>query len=357
MRSPMKVALITLLAACTAAKSAPPPLDKAELRARVRAEFKHAWDGYVRHAWGHDELRPKSRTPRDWYPGGTLLITPVDALDSLILLGFQADADKTREYIDTHLDFDQDIEVKHFEIVIRVLGGLLSAHQLTGDARLLALADDLGRRMLPAFDSPTGMPYRYVNLRTGKTSKPESNPAEIGTLILEYGTLSRLTGKPVYMDKARKALVELYKRRSPLGLVGEKIDVNTGEWLNPASHVGGAIDSYYEYLLKGSILFHDQGLHAMWLESVKAVNTHVADGDWTGEVDMNTGKRTATIFGSLEAFWPGTLALGGDLDRARRLQESAYRMWTSTGVEPESFDYAAMKPVDKGYPLRPEIVE
>ena len=361
MRSPMKFAVFALLAGCTAARQAPPPVDKAELRARVRAELKHAWDGYVRYAWGHDELRPKSRTARDWYPGGTLLITPVDALDSLILLGFQSDADRAREYVDTHLNLDQDLEVKHFEIVIRVLGGLLSAHQMTRDPRLLALADDLGRRMLPAFDSPTGMPYRYVNLRTGRTSKPESNPAEIGTLLLEYGTLSKLTGNPVYMEKARKAVIELYKRRSGIGLVGEKIDVETGKWIDPSSHVGGAIDSYYEYLLKGWLLFHDEELHRMWLESIAAVHKYVVDevrGElWTGVADMNTGMRTATLFGSLEAFFPGTLALAGELERARRIQDSAFRMWTANGLEPEAFDYASMKTIEQGYPLRPEIVE
>ena len=65
----------------------------------------------------------------------------------------------------------------------------------------------LGTRLLPAFDSPTGMPYMYVNLRTGKTSGARSNPAEIGTLFLEFGTLSKLTKKPVYFDKAKNALV------------------------------------------------------------------------------------------------------------------------------------------------------
>src|SRR5205814_579175 len=134
------------------------------------------------------------------------LITQVDALDTLIMLGLHEEAGETRTYIDTHLSFDKDVEVKNFEIVIRVLGGLLSAHQMTGDPRLLALADDLGRRLLPAFDSPTGMPYVKINLRTGKTSNPKSNPAEIGTLLLEFGTLSRLTKNGVYSAKAKKAL-------------------------------------------------------------------------------------------------------------------------------------------------------
>src|SRR5262249_59459894 len=99
-----------------------------------------------------------------------------------------------------------------------------------GDARLLALADDLGRRLAPAFESPTGMPYVYVNLRTGQVRGAESNPAEIGTLLLEFGTLARLTQKDRYYDKAKRALVALYARRSRLGLVGESIDVDTGAW-------------------------------------------------------------------------------------------------------------------------------
>ena len=70
------------------------------------------------------------------------------------------------------------------QVTIRLLGGLLSAYQMTNDARLLKLADDLGTRLSPVFDSPTGLPYTHVNLRTGKTRGTISNPAETGTLLL-----------------------------------------------------------------------------------------------------------------------------------------------------------------------------
>ena len=56
--------------------------------------------------------------------------------------------------------------VQMFEITIRQLGGLLWAYQMTSEPKFLTLAEDLGTRLLPAFDSPTGMPYRFVNLRT-----------------------------------------------------------------------------------------------------------------------------------------------------------------------------------------------
>src|SRR6202167_227148 len=102
-----------------------------------------------------------------------------------------------------------------------MLGGLLSSYQLTHDPRLLALAQDLGNRLLPAFNSPTGMPYVNVNLKTGATRGEDTNPAEIGTLLLEFGTLSKLTHKPIYYEKARRAMVELYNRRSAIGLFGD----------------------------------------------------------------------------------------------------------------------------------------
>jgi ER degradation enhancer, mannosidase alpha-like 2 len=338
----------------------PPAVNRAEMAARVRSEFLHAWRAYEQYAWGHDELRPVTKAPHDWH-AESLLMTPVDALDTLLLMGLKDEAEKAKALIIDRLTFDKDFPVKNFEITIRLLGGLLSGYQMTGDPRLLRLAEDLGTRLLPAFDSPTGMPYMYVNLKTGKTSGARSNPAEIGTLVLEFGTLARLTGKPVFYDKAKNALVQLHQRRSKIGLVGEEIDVETGAWVSPASHVGGGIDSYYEYLLKCSLLFGDGDCGRMWRDSRRALDKRLADdaptGLWYGQVDMTTGKRTATDFGALHAFLPAVLALGGDRGRARRLQASAYRMWNLHGIEPEVIDYRTMKVTHPGYQLRPEIME
>ena len=328
----------------------------AAMAQRVRDEFLRSWQAYQQYAWGHDELRPVSKTPRDWY-GEPLLITPVDSLDALLLMGFNDEAEKAKTLIVEHLSFDKDIEVKNFEITIRVLGGLLSSYEMTGDERLLKLADDLGARLLPVFDSPTGMPYMYVNLRSGKTRGALSNPAEIGTLLLEFGTLAKLTHKPIYFNKAKNAVMQLYRRRSKIGLVGEEIDVKSGEWINPASHIGGGIDSYYEYLLKSAILFGDKDCERMWRESIRALNTHVADGAWYGVVDMNSGKRMATAFGALQAFFPAVLVLDHDIRRARKLEASCFAMWKLHGIEPEEIDYEKIQVLEPGYPLRPEIIE
>src|ERR1700681_1696378 len=157
-----------------------------EVAKQVRTEFLHAWNNSERYAWGHDALRPLSKAPHDWY-GQSLQMTPVDALDTLILMKLDAEADKARALIASSLSFDRDIYVKNFEITIRLLGGLLSSYQLTGDKRLLALAGDLGNSSLPACESPPGLHYIYVNLRTGQVRDPLSNPAETGTLLLEFG--------------------------------------------------------------------------------------------------------------------------------------------------------------------------
>ena len=292
-------------------------------------------------------------------------MTPVDALDTMILMGLKDEANSTREYIARNLSFDKDIDVQNFEITIRLLGGLLSSYQLTGDKRLLNLAEDLGNRLLPVFDSPTGLPYRYVNLKTGKVRGNVTNPAEAGTLLIEFGTLSKLTHKPVFYDKAKRALVEIYNRRSPIGLVGTWINVETGKWTDTDSHISGAIDSYYEYLLKCAILFDDQDCRRMWNDSIAAINRYLRDETkgrmkpelWYGHADMNTGKRTATTYGALDAFFPAVLALSGDLNRASLLQESSYKMWMKHGIEPEEINYQTMEVVSPGYPLRPEIVE
>jgi mannosidase alpha-like ER degradation enhancer 2 len=346
----------------------PQRVDKKRLAAEVRAEFLHAWNGYKKYAWGHDDLKPLSKTHHDWYEQ-PLLMTPVDALDTIIIMGLKDEAAATKNYILQNLSFDKDIYVQNFEVTIRLLGGLLSSYQMTADKRLLSLAEDLGNRLLPVFDSPTGIPYRYVNLKTGKVRGEVTNPAEAGTLLIEFGTLAKLTRRPVFFDKAKRALVEVYKRRSPIGLVGTRINVETGKWTNTDCHISAEIDSYYEYLLKCWLLFDDPDCRRMWLDSITAINKYLADEVdrevsrrvqwelWYGHADMNTGKRTSTSYGALDAFFPAVLALSKDIPRAQRLQESSFKMWKLHGIEPEELDYKTMKVVHPGYPLRPEIVE
>ena len=330
------------------------------MREAVRQGCLHAWNGYKQYAWGQDALKPLSKGGHNWYPQ-SLLMTPVDAYDTLHLMGLDAQAAEAKNLIFSKLNFDVDDDVSAFETTIRLVGGLLSAYELDGDRKFLTLAQDLADRLAPAFNTPTGMPYRYVNLHTGKCHGAVSNPAEIGTCVLEYGVLSKHTGDGKYLARAKKAMAALYAKRSKLDLTGTNINVETGEWTNPDSFVGGGIDSYLEYMLKGGILLHDKDLAQMWETSLPPINQYVADTKngqlWYGHVDMNTGQRNATTYGALDAFFAAALALGGDLDHAKKLQVSNFAMWQIAGVEPESLDYATMKIIDPPYLLRPENLE
>ncbi len=333
---------------------------KPAMAEQVKEAFLHAWRGYEKYAWGHDALKPLSKSHHDWYEH-SLLMTPLDAFDTMILMGLDEEAKEAKSLLLENLSFDRDMEVQVFEINIRMLGGLLSAYQLDGDERFLTLARDLADRLLPAFETPTGMPYRFVNLRSGAVRDPLNNPAEIGTLIIELGTLSRLTGNHRYYDSAKRAHRAVFERHSTVGLPGTVIDVTNGEWVNRESHISGRIDSYYEYMLKAAILFDDADFRHMWESSIAAVHRHLADttetGFWYAHVDMDTGERIRRQFGALDAFMPAVLALGGDLERARNLQDSCFKMWTTFGIEPEQIEYEKMEILTSSYVLRPENIE
>ncbi len=335
-------------------------VDKKAMANKVKAEFVHSWNGYKKYAWGYDALLPLTLKPHNWYKK-SLLMTPVDAFDTMILMDLTDQAKEAKELIFKNLDFNVDMDVQNFEVSIRIFGGLLSAYELDGDRRFLSLAEDLGKRLMKAFNSPTGMPYRFVNLKTGATSGPESNPAEIGTYLVEYGTLSKHTGNPVYYQTAMKAMTALYALRSPLNLTAEGINIETGKVTNPISHISGGIDSYLEYMLKGSILFNDKQLSDMWIPTAAAVNKYLADqtpdGLWYGHADMYTGKISETSYGALDAFFSGTLALNNDMKRSADLQNSNYSMWMQNDIEPESMNYVTKKVENGSYALRPENIE
>lgn len=73
-----------------------------------------------------------------------------------------------------------------------------------------------------------------------------------GTFLLEFATLSRLTGNPVWEKHARRAVASLWKRRSAANLLGSHLDTESGAWTDVFAGVGGGHDSFYEYLLKVS---------------------------------------------------------------------------------------------------------
>jgi len=333
---------------------------KQEMCSKVKQAAQHAWQGYKQYAWGADDLKPLSREPRTWYKS-SMLMTPVDAFDTFTLLGLKAEAKEAKDLILSKLDFNLDNEVQVFEVTIRILAGLLTAYELDGDQKFLALAKDLGDRLMPAFSTPTGMPYRYVHLQTGKTRDGINNPAEIGTLMMEFGKLSKLTGQKKYYNAAKKGIIYVFKNRSKLDLVGEQIDVKTGKWVKPKSHIGAYIDSYYEYLYKSWLLFGDTDFKTAFDTHNRAIKKYLISktdhGSFLHQVDMNTGEITGTTYGALEAFYAGLCAFSGDVETGRQIQEANYYMWTRFNIEPEEFNFKADTITSAYYILRPENLE
>jgi len=161
----MKTLLVLMLLPLTLHAQTP----NRKLAAEVKAEFLHAWNGYKKYAWGHDDLKPLSKTYHDWYPQ-PLLMTAVDSLDTMIFMGMDEEAAATKQYILDNLSFDKDIEVQNFEITIRLLGALLTNYQLTGDKRLLSLAEGSRQSTLAGLRLANGF---AVSLRQSQDRQSE----------------------------------------------------------------------------------------------------------------------------------------------------------------------------------------
>ncbi|CEP20095.1 hypothetical protein [Parasitella parasitica] len=224
---------------------------------KIIEAFQHAWKGYSKDAYGMDEYQPLTHSGHNWAPGGVGLMI-VDSLDTLMLMNLTAEYEQARAWIEANLEFNKDQDVNVFETTIRVLGGLLSAYHLSNnDPLYLRKAVDLGDRLLPAFDSESGIPYSGITLSNGvPVGYGPSSTAEATTVQLEFRYLSHLTGDSKYWDAAEKVMDRMSelvdaKGSSALdGLVPIYIDPYSGNFASREIRLGSRGDSYYEYLLK-----------------------------------------------------------------------------------------------------------
>ncbi|XP_043692306.1 alpha-mannosidase I MNS4 [Telopea speciosissima] len=354
---------------CSVAEGVTPDEAK-QLRDEVREMFYHAFDGYMEHAFPLDELRPLTCTGEDTLGGYAL--TLIDSLDTLALFGDRERFAASVEWIGKNLQFNINKTVSVFETSIRILGGLLSAHLIASDYatgmripsyenQLLHLSEDLARRLLPAFDTPTGIPFGSVNLLHGvdENESKITSTAGGGTLTLEFGVLSRLTNNPVFEQVTKNAVRGIWARRSKLNLVGAHINVFTGEWTQKDAGIGTSIDSFYEYLLKAHLLFGDKEYLYIFQEAYKAAMHYLYNDPWYVEVNMNSAAIVWPLFNSLQAFWPGLQVLAGDIDPAVRTHSAFFSVWKKFGFTPEGFNLATLSVQygQKSYPLRPELME
>ena len=337
----------------------PPPARVAE---QVRAEFVHAWEGYKRFAWGFDEVAPIAGKPKDffidWHSFGLSII---EALDTLYIMQLDDELDACVKWLRSHLDFDVDGKVQMFEAVIRMVAGLIAGYYATGERFMLDGARDLADRLLPCFTkSPSGAPYRFANLKTGAVSDPQSNLAEIGSNILEFGDLSRLTGDPKYLNASMRAYQAVMRKRSALDLLGTNFDVEKGEFSGTDDVAPDEpVDSFYEYLWGGWQMLGNAQTRDWYRLLTDAILKYkpqrIGGRLWFRTVDYFTGERTAdTTSSELAAFYAELVAKGGD----RAIGEAFYDSWTAVldkyGLIPEVIDYSNLAVVSPKYWMRPE---
>jgi hypothetical protein len=326
----------------------------------VRQETLRAWNAYVKYAWGHDELKPLTGSYSDWY-SEPLFLQGIDAYSTLKIMGYEDEARQIEKYVIRHLDFNKDVYVKTFEFNIRILGGLLSIYEFSGNPDLLDKAEDFGRRLMPAFNSASGLPHYWVNLKTGQVKGDTVNVAEAGTYLIEMGVLSYYTQNPTYYQTAKKAVRHIYECRSPLGLYSENINIETGEITDSVSHIGACIDSYYEYIWKAWLLFGDPELKDIWDHSITAVHQYIAEESdtslWYSKVNAFTGRQVSTTVTLWDAYFPALLSLSGDINRAAKNQVTWNRLWDQNRLEPMLYDYRTDSIINPRYYLNPEIIE
>jgi|SRR5579884_421156 len=350
-----------LLPHAALARQMPIPPAKAVAQ-QVRDEFLHAWNGYKRFAWSDDEVAPVSGKPKDFFvQGHSFGLSIIEAMDTLYLMELDKELTACVDWLRAHLSFDVDGNVQMFEAVIRMVAGLITGYYATGERFMLDGARDLADRLLPCFTkSPSGAPYRYANLKTGAVSGPKTNLAEIGSNILEFGDLSRLTGDPKYLNASMRAYEAVMAKRSPLDLLGTEFDVETGEFTGTDDVAPDEpVDSFYEYLWGGwQMLGNTQTRDWYFLLTdaiVKYKPQQIGGNLWFRTVDYRTGKATAdTTSSSLAAFYAELAAKSG----YRQTGEAFYDSWTALldkyALIPEVINYSDGSIVDPKYWLRPE---
>ena len=282
--------------------------------------------------------------------------------------------------------------------------GLLSAYDLLKEAApffgldeaaiapLLNQSRSLADQLKFAFNTPTGIPHNDIYINQTWSQLETNGLATTGSLILEWNRLSDLTGDPTYGDLASKAESYLLKPHPSYnvpfpGLLGTKIDIESGYFLDAAGGWNGGDDSYYEYLIK--MYVYDPvrfvNYRDAWIEaadsSIKFLASHPS-----GRSDVTFlaayANQTILPFGThLGCFAGGNFLLGGEVlgrkdyvDFGLELVNGCHETYnaTTTGIGPEVFswnntDLASHEEsfykdhgfwIEKAkYVLRPEVIE
>lgn len=364
-----------------ASKFPKPTPEREEHRQAVKSVFTRCWTSYKAKAWLADEMTPVTGQSKN--PFGGWGATLVDSLDTLWIMGMRDEfseavaAAATIDFTKTNLD-----KVNVFETTIRYLGGFLAAYDMSGDARLLRKAVEVGEMLYKAFDTPNRMPltrWDWSAAADGKSQVADEGVllAEVGSMTMEFTRLSLLTGEPKWFDAVQRITDLLAAQQDKSQLAGLwPLSVNTRkEDFHSGTHftLAAMADSAFEYLPKmtallGGTLPEYQVMYekaadaaAKWLVfrplTPDAADILVAGAAHTQEKqgsDSSSSSKTVITLDRenqhLTCYVGGMYALAGrlfgneaDLEMGARVTEGcvwAYRN-SRHGIMPETFHMAA----------------
>ncbi|THD28823.1 Mannosyl-oligosaccharide 1 2-alpha-mannosidase IA [Fasciola hepatica] len=328
-----------------------------EKRDVVRQMTKEAWNAYAKYAWGANELKPLSKKPHQAsvLGGVPLGATIIDGMDTLYIMGLHEEFKNARDFVAEKLNFDQVF---------------------------LDQAVNLADRLLPAFNSTTGIPYSLINLHDGFTKQFSwsldrcSILSECGTMHMEFTYLSELTGDAKYAKVVNTIRESVSQIPRPNGLFYNYLNPRTGSWCGQNAGLSALGDSFYEYLLKEWIRtdgadiqgrqLYDIGLQALFNNGV--FKKSAADNLFLGSYHHGT---VNSVMDHLACFAGGMLALGSSgpndvwFDRGIRITNTCRLSYenTVTHLGPESFEFGKnieavpIRKAHKTHLLRPETVE
>ncbi|KAI8936686.1 hypothetical protein NX059_007078 [Plenodomus lindquistii] len=364
--------------------------------------FKISWDGYYQFAFPNDELKPVtngfSNSRNGWGASA------VDALSTALIMGEKQIVNQIIDFIPTINWSETDIDVSLFETTIRYLGGMLSGYDfLKGplanlannssdvDA-LLTQSINLANNLSFAFETPSGMPCNNLNFTSRGFNSNVTGLAVAGTLILEWTRLADLSGNATYSELVNKGQSYLLNptpaSAEPFpGLLGMRINVTTGSFLDAYGGWIGGADSYYEYLIK--MFIYDPNTYAplrdAWIvaadSTIEFLTSHPAPRPDITFVTTHNGTTTIPESQHLACFHGGNFILGGQtlkeqkyIDYGLALVNGCHETYiqTATRIGPEEFEWnTAEVPANQssffnttgfyitnpGYQLRPEVIE
>jgi uncharacterized protein YyaL (SSP411 family) len=212
------------------------------------------WNAYREKAWGFDEILPVTGTPRNNWGGLSLFM--IEAMGTLHLMGYDKWYRDAEEFLEENLDFGKWTQVNVFETTIRLIGGLISAHEMRPNEKLLEKIKELGSKIKTAYAFKGGLPYSDLNLKTGKVDNQAKRLTTSEMYVsVELLKLADVTGDKEYAEISKKVENYMFNKliKTTDKVLPHLYEPTTQEFGGDYT-MGARSDSLYEYMYKSWVL-------------------------------------------------------------------------------------------------------